>query len=159
MFFRETSSKKISKPFDFHFYTSVTTFLCMMVPGKGRRLVCFSLLLHGMGSLTPASHPPQACLVAGKKPAQKCFMFRGRSVPDTKARLQAAAALPSVSHPHDHIFLSPLASCHPAGIPSFRQDGSPVPGTLGIPKDHPALLWGVESPKREAGLRAMWSLS
>lgn len=93
-FFRETFSKKISKPFDFHFYTSVTTFLCMMVPGKGRRLVCSRILLHGMGPLTPASHPPQACLVAGKKPAQKCFMFRGRSVPDTKARLQAAAPCP-----------------------------------------------------------------
>lgn len=99
--------------------------------------------------LSVASLPPTPGLPCSREKAcSELFHVRGRSVPDAKARLQAAAALPSASHPHDHIFLSPLASCHPAGIPSFRQDGSPVPGTLGIPKDHPALLWGVESPKQ-----------
>lgn len=61
--------------------------------------------------------------------------------------------------PHDHIFLSSVCSCHPAGIPGFRQDGSPVPAALGIPKGPPIPTLGSEEPDGGGGGWAMWSLS
>jgi hypothetical protein len=52
----------------------------------------------------------------------------------------------------DHIFLSPMPSCHPAGVPGFRQDGSPVPAALGIPKGPSRPALGSEEPRGVRGL-------
>lgn len=48
------------------------------------------------------------------------------------------ALCPHPPHCGDHIFLSPMPSCHQAGFPGFRQDGSPVPAVLGSPKGPPS---------------------
>lgn len=139
-------NEEVTHPSDFHICTNMTTFLMHYGPGQG---VAYPIpLLYDMGPrFVPERIQHPTHLVAGKRPVQRCFMFKGRGVPDTG--LDCRQLLPCLLCPHprsDHISLSPMPSCHPDGIPGFRQDGSPVPAALGIPKGPPSPALGSEEP-------------